>query len=231
MAFYAYAHVRPGADAAGVFYIGKGKKLRAYDFTRRNPHHQRTINKSGAENIEVGVMHCSDEATAFDLEIGLIKCLRRMGVKLTNLTDGGEGVTGVRHSEEVRLEMSKTRRGRSHSEDTKAKMSDGRRGEKNGFHGKSHSDETKRKISEAKKANPNHYWAGKTRSEEDRKKMSIAHKGRKHPPVSDETKLKISIANKGRKNPPVSDETRKRLSIAVKEIWRKRKQIVSGDIT
>jgi hypothetical protein len=231
MSFYAYAHVRPGADAAGVFYVGKGKKRRAYDFMRRNPHHQRTIDKYGAENIEVGIVHCSDEATAFDLEIGLIKCLRRMGVKLTNLTDGGEGVTGVRHSEESRLQMSKTRKGRSHSENTKAKMSIIREGEKNSFYGKRHSEETKRKISEAKKANPNRYWAGKTRSEEDRKKMSIAHKGRKHPPVSDETKLKISIANKGRKNPPASDETRRRLSVAIKESWRKRKQIASGDNT
>lgn len=27
MSFYAYVHVRPGADAHGVFYVGKGRAL------------------------------------------------------------------------------------------------------------------------------------------------------------------------------------------------------------
>lgn len=26
MAYYAYVHVRPGADVTGVFYVGKGRK-------------------------------------------------------------------------------------------------------------------------------------------------------------------------------------------------------------
>ena len=48
MSFYAYIHVRPGADANGAFYVGKGHGRRSHDFQRRNLHHQRIINKYGA---------------------------------------------------------------------------------------------------------------------------------------------------------------------------------------
>lgn len=73
--------------------------------------------------------------------------------------------------------------------------------------GKARSEETKRKISEANK--------GKKRaqfSEETRKKMSEAHKGKT---MSDEQKQKLSDLKKGCKYPnrkPMSEEARKRLS-------------------
>lgn len=43
--------------------------------------------------------------------------------------------------------------------------------------GRAHTDETKAKISASKRANPTTYWAGKTRSEETRQKISDAQKG------------------------------------------------------
>ena len=49
------------------------------------------------------------------------------------------------------------------------------------------SDETKRKIAE----NHSHYWKGKTRSEETKKKISEGNKGKT---ISEETKLRISKA-------------------------------------
>jgi len=69
------------------------------------------------------------------------------------------------------------------------------------------SDETKKKLSIANK--------GKTHSDETKKKISIAGTGRSH---SEEAKKKISIANTGENHPmfgkQVSDETKKKLSIA-----------------
>lgn len=53
-----------------------------------------------------------------------------------------------------------------------------------------HSEETRRKMSEAHK--------GKTHSEETKLKISEANKGRKHSP---ETKKKMSILSKGKNNP------------------------------
>ena len=229
MLFYAYIHVRPGADANGAFYVGKGHGRRSHDFQRRNLHHQRIINKYGAENIDVARVECSDEEIAFDLERGLIKCFRRMGVEIANLTEGGEGVSGLRHSETSRAAMSATRKGRSHREETKAKMSAARGGQNNAFFGRQHSEETKQKISEAKKAQPNYYWAGKTRSDEVRKKISESLKGKTlGRKMSNEARENMSAAQKLVKRRPASAETRVKLSAAVKEIWRKRKQIDGG---
>jgi ribosomal protein L28 len=55
-------------------------------------------------------------------------------------------------------------------------------------------------------------------SEEIRRKIGAASKGRKH---SEETRMKISKANKGRKRPPRSEETRRRMSVAQmgKRVW------------
>lgn len=229
MVFYAYIHVRPGADANGAFYVGKGHGLRSHDFTRRNPYHQHVIDKHGPKNIEVARLDCSDEATAFELERGLIKCLRHMGVSLTNVTEGGEGVSGLRHSPEAKAKMSKARKGRTHTQATKTKMAAGRSKANNAFFGKVHSEETKRRISNAKKDNPTRFWLGKTRDPEVGKKISEALKGqvgRKH---TEATKAKISSARKGRITPPVSKETRAKISAAVKEVWRKRKQAINGE--
>jgi hypothetical protein len=70
------------------------------------------------------------------------------------------------------------------------------------------SEEHKKKLSLANK--------GKERSEEHKKNLSIALKGKKHKPFSDETKKKMSIAHKDKKRPQFSEEHRRNLSIAHK---------------
>lgn len=95
MTRYAYIHARPDTeDAHGVFYVGKGRALRANVLPARNRYHGFVLDKYGAENILVGKLECSNDDIAFELERGLIKCLRRAGVQLTNMTDGGDGTTG-----------------------------------------------------------------------------------------------------------------------------------------
>lgn len=90
--FYVYTHSR--ADGS-VFYVGKGYGRRAWNFAhRRNPHHLSTINKTGAENVIVTVHPCASEQEAFELEVKTITALRLDGVKLCNMTDGGEGASG-----------------------------------------------------------------------------------------------------------------------------------------
>ena len=103
--FYAYIHCRPDGSP---FYVGKGKGERCYDLKGRAQYHQRVINKHGVENVLVGRMDCSSESIAFDLEVGLIKCFRRMGVELTNQTAGGEGVSGYIHTQESKDKLSKS---------------------------------------------------------------------------------------------------------------------------
>jgi hypothetical protein len=104
MTFYAYLHAKPTTvDASGIFYVGKGNGKRAYEIARSNKHHSNIVAKYGKEGILVSKIDCSSEDIAFELEKGLIKCLRRMGVNLANRTEGGEGISGHKHTDEAKL--------------------------------------------------------------------------------------------------------------------------------
>jgi len=96
---FAYIHAKPDGTP---FYVGKGVRTRHLNFRDRNDHHKRIVNKYGSENILVGKMDCSSNDIALELEIGLIKCFRRMGVLLANFTDGGQGALGRPCSEKTK---------------------------------------------------------------------------------------------------------------------------------
>lgn len=84
------------------------------------------------------------------------------------------------------------------------------------FKGEHHSEEARRKMSEAKKGKPSAF-KGKCHSEETKRKMSEARKGRpsnrKGVHLSDEIKMNMSEAHKGH---TASEETRKKMSKAQK---------------
>lgn len=114
MGFYAYIHARPGTtDHSGVFYVGKGVGRRYKALPARNRYHGFVLDKHGAENILVGKLTCSSEENAFELERGLIKCLRRAGAVLCNMTDGGEGSSGFQMPPEAKekIRIASTRLG------------------------------------------------------------------------------------------------------------------------
>ena len=89
--FYVYEHIR--LDTMKPFYVGKGCGYRAYAKRGRNIYWRRIVDKHGyivkkiAENL--------DEDLAFLTEVERIDQLRRLGIDLTNMTDGGEGVSGL----------------------------------------------------------------------------------------------------------------------------------------
>ena len=223
--FYAYVHARPDTtDASGIFYVGKGKGRRSHDFSARNYHHGNVIGKYGEDVILVGRFDCSSEEFALDLEKGLIKALKRAGVKLTNMTDGGEGISGYSHTEETRMLMGEQRKGRTHKPETLEKMSKARSLQNNYFYGKNHTEESKLKISVAKTGSPG-FWLGKIRDPLTRAKISESLMGKPGRQHTEETKAKMSAAQKGRKQKPVNEETRKKLSQAASISWAKRKQL------
>lgn len=162
--FGAYVHARPDGR---IFYVGKGKESRARSL-HRNSYHAKIVNKYGAENIRVGFVACSSEGIAFTLEIGIIKCLRRMGVALTNQTDGGEGCTGLVQTAEAKAKVSRANKGRKATLEHRAKISRAGIGNK--------------------------YCLGKTLSAERRAKASATLLGRARP---DAVRLKISASKKG----------------------------------
>lgn len=94
-----------------------------------------------------------------------------------------------------------------------------------------HSEETKRKISEARKGK------GHPHTEESKAKISTANKGKnvgKGHPQSEETKQKISVANIGKRKKPLSEEHKRKISEAGKarkhseESKEKRRQALKG---
>lgn len=242
--YFAYVHARPETlDATGIFYIGKGNARRANSIKVRNRYHGFVVKKYGEKNILKGSLECSSEATAFDLERGLIKCLKRMSVQLTNMSDGGEGPSGMKHTAETRKQYSEQRRGNQyakgmkHSEETKKHLSDKMRevyattdvkkriGEKlkgnTHLMGHVHSLETRKKISESL------LRAGYKHTEEFKRRMTERllrdnpRKGRpgtmlgKH--LSDETKAKLAAINRGKVH---SVESSLKKSLAIKgRVW------------
>jgi hypothetical protein len=101
MGVFAYIHCKPD----GVpFYVGKGARRRARYFGERNPHHRNIVRKYEAKNLLFGVLECSSDAIAYELERGLVKRLRSMGVDLCNFTAGGDG--GLEPCEDTRKKLS-----------------------------------------------------------------------------------------------------------------------------
>jgi hypothetical protein len=161
--YYVYAYLRSKDSERGPkyspYYIGKGCGQRAFGAKRAIA---APADKSFIVFLEEGLT----EAEAFALEkyaVGLYGRIDKgMGI-LWNMTDGGEGCSGVMMSKETRAKIAraltgkkrppdvikkiaKSRTGILHTEETKRKMSESRRGKKKG----PHSDAAKQKISKSK---------------------------------------------------------------------------------
>lgn len=205
--FYAYLHARPSSlDANGVFYIGKGKNNRFKDFYNRNSYHKNLVQKHGQENILISKIYCSSESIAKDLEIGLIKCFKAMGVKLANLTFGGEGMSGYKATEETKQKQRAAKIGKPKSEETKRKMAiaaTGRKLDAATIEKMRQANLGKKLSSEARARLLSYAHLGHT--PESRAKISASLKGR------DVSKwiYKIAAANRGKKMP---EEQKKKVS-------------------
>ena len=210
---------------------GKGYSSSTYFYS--------AIEKYGWDNFDHQIIASNlTKSEADNFEKLLIKELNTMNKKVGyNLTAGGDGNVGYSPSDETRQKISnslkgqprsreaieKTRRallGTHLSEETKKKLSESKKGkqnpmygvglcgEKNGMYGKHHSEETREKLRQifSGEGSPNY---GKSMSEEQKKKLSEARKGkyagennafygRTH---SEEARKKIGDAHRGGKAP------------------------------
>jgi len=100
--FYVYRHLRD--DSNEIFYVGKGMGRRAFDKSHRSKFWKNIVAKHGVrvELVKEGIT----ESESIQLEIQTIDEYRRAGIKLINMTDGGDGTTGYSHTEEHRRKMS-----------------------------------------------------------------------------------------------------------------------------
>jgi group I intron endonuclease len=184
----------------------------------------KAINKYGIDAFEIQVVASAKTISDLkELEKQLIVQYKTKVPNGYNLTDGGDGLTGYKHTEEDKKRNGDLKRGTVHSDETKQKMKDAHLGENNHFYGKSHSEETKQRISATKQANPTRYWLGKQRNEETCKKISESLTGQLGRPHTEESKKKISLAHIGKKQGSPSLETRLKLSLATKKVWEQRK--------
>lgn len=189
--FYVYEHLR--SDTGAVFYVGKGtgKRCLVKSHHHRNEFWQRTEKKAGGFCIRI-VAKDVDEELAFLVEQERISQLRTVGIRLCNMTDGGDGTSGwvktpewrrkvgAAHrgkvvSKETREKISKAATGYRHTENAKLKMSISRLGMQNTL-GHKHSDATKQKMSDAHIGNKSRL--GQTRSTEEKEKQSKSMQGR-----------------------------------------------------
>jgi hypothetical protein len=105
--YYTYSHAKPDGS---VFYIGKGMGNRAYKFNSRNRYWKHVVKKHGTPLVEIlGVWDTEEDALKH--EIFLIACFKDLGYKLTNITDGGEGVSGLKWTEASKQKLSNSKLG------------------------------------------------------------------------------------------------------------------------
>ena len=157
------------------------------------------MNKYGIDNFTIRIIEYLFAESSEDLknllnerEIFYIAHFNTFLGEGYNLTKGGEGVLGYKHSEKSKQKMSENH---NNSEEYKQKISESKKGENNPMFGKK---------------GENHHMFGRKQSEETIQKMSESHKGKT---PSEESKRKNSESHK-REN--LSEETIQKMS---KSVW------------
>jgi hypothetical protein len=178
--YYVYHHIR--LDENSIFYVGKGKEYRHTETSNRNNYWHNVVNKAKFKS-EI-IFDKLDEELALLIEVELIDKYRKLGYKLVNLTDGGEGVSGYRHTDDTKKLLGELNKTRIVSDETKQKLSLVWKGKNR----KPFSEEHRKKISDAAKKQKRNLTSEKTKQ-----KISAANTGKKR---TEEQKKKISEATK-----------------------------------
>jgi hypothetical protein len=192
MNYYVYEHWRPDLDMP--FYIGKGKKRRAFELKSNRSKHHRAIQKKLmllGTCVEVKIVASGlSEQHAYRIEIERIAFWRNLSVNLVNKTDGGVGIPGFKQDIQS---IEKSQKNRII-----------RKGKDHHFFGKKLPPEFGKKVSQSLQGKHPKGMLGKNHTETSRAKMSKSRLGSQR---SQETKERMSLARKKwweRKNSAVS---------------------------
>lgn len=128
--FYTYVLIDPRSNQP--FYVGKGQRNRCFqhlmeaaDTRKRNAkvNKIRKIQSLGLSVVIQKVLENVSDADAQDFEKLIIAECRDKGIRLTNMTDGGDGSAGYRHAPESLAKMRAAMTGRPKPESQKQKLS------------------------------------------------------------------------------------------------------------
>lgn len=184
-------------NVTGLKYLGKTTNKNPREYSGSGKYWRRHIRKHG-NNVTTQILiknTCKDVLKLFGTHYSklwnVVTSKEWANLKPENGDGGGcfgelNGAYGKPKSKEHREKLSKANKGK-------------RSGKDNSFYGKTHSPEILKIISE---------------------KSSIAKMGHI---VSEETRKKMSLAAKGKSMPPVSEKTRKKLSEQTKRVWAERR--------
>lgn len=157
---------------------------------------QVAMRKHGLEAFEVALLVAAPEGQLNALEIAAIAERGTYGVGGYNASRGGDGVTGLQWTEEMRAAQSARVRGVPLAPETKEKMRLSALAN-NPFKGRKHSAETKAKIAKATKR----LKTGVRLAPEHTAKMSAALRGRRPSVMSPEGRERMIAAHRGKSKP------------------------------
>lgn len=156
-----YKHTFPN----GKVYIGITSRsvkirwgLKGNNYSKAQPLIYNAIKKYGWENIEHKILFDSlNEVSAKEIEKDLIFYYKNLGLSY-NITDGGDGITGLKMSDESKKKISEKAKkrvgelnsffGKHHTDETKEKIRNGNIGKKSEFKGKHHTEKVKQYFSD-----------------------------------------------------------------------------------
>lgn len=214
----------------------------------RNQWHKYIQAKLSALGTAIEIKIIADgltEREAFDMEVERIAFWKSDGADLCNLTLGGDGTSGRKHTEEWKQANSERMKKRKVSAETRAKIAVSAKGNKRALGakrarhlidaliarntGRIVSEETRRKTSESKRGQI------RPHTPEEDARASERQKGIPKPesvkdnmrgiPKSESHKQKLREANLGKTH---NEETRRRLSEISKADWARRKALSSS---
>lgn len=208
--FYVYEHAR--GDTCAVFYVGKGSGDRCKSKQGRNKWWRNIVQKVGPPTIRI-VARGLDEDLAHLVEMERIDQHRLLGTRLTNMTDGGEGMSGYKCSaESIQKRVAKVKgrpnigaslalKGVPKSEEHRRKLSESRFGKPLSDAAKA-AMATRRKRPRRQTQKEMFLRFGRQDSEATRQKKSAARRGQLNPrfgvQIPEEQKARQIVALKAR---------------------------------
>lgn len=163
--FFVYADCKSDGTP---FYIGKGNSSRVNQKTRSNKAHKAICQSD--QGWYRGLIFMGTEQQALEKEMQYIAQYRPV---LVNKTAGGQGITGLKHSDAAKAAVSAANKGRKWSIEARQKMSQQRKGVPSPLKGVPLSPEHKAKVVSVN--------VGRVKSEETKKKIAAPQIGVKKP--------------------------------------------------